>query len=275
MIVNLLQIFILVFTIIISVGFMKKRGSSVVMFYFAFGLVCMLLANLYWLACEIIDPEIMDPYNINEIGEMGSFLLFASLLNVVFKDKKVNVVPDIILTLIFTVVVTALWIAWSDEWIKNITGSFYFGYMMCVTVVAVKKTGVLKKVETMLLWTTVFAILCVQILIFYVEEPAAGILDTIAYVLIFSLLAYLLGRALLQVGLALKGGSIETSEKAVALSFFSFIWSQNAMYMSNEPLFSVAAVTGAVILVLALSAVISYEKAKAGKGALLRKEGTA
>ena len=262
LITNSIQILILAFAIAVSFRSLKIKGGSVVIFYFTFGMICMLLADFYWIACGLIDSEIMDPYNINEIGEMGSALLFASVLNVVFKNKKAEVGLSIFLTILFTIAVTVLWIFWSDELVKNIIGGVYFGYFMCVIVASVKKTGALKKAEEIILWITVFVILILEYMVIYLPETVSLILDIICYIIIYGLLAYLVLRAVLQFRLAYKDKSIEVSEIALTLSFFAYLWSQNAMFMSYEPLYTIAGMTGIFMILLSLFAVLLVEKKK-------------
>ncbi|MCR5686044.1 MAG: hypothetical protein K6G81_11640 [Lachnospiraceae bacterium] len=187
LIMNILQITAVGFIIFTVIRRLHIRKSSIILGFFLYAVICTMLSDLYWIALEVLKPGVRLPYGVNEIAEMGESLLFAALLSTVFGLRRVRAGMEVLLTVLFSLGSMALWIAWNGEWIKDIVGAIPYCYLMCVTVMSLKKTAALTKREAVLAGSTAFLIIAVfGIQLFLLETLAGMILDTAGSLLAFS-----------------------------------------------------------------------------------------
>ena len=221
-----------------------RRGShskySIVTVFFIYGIVCLLLSDTYWLVHGLLRSDNRIPFSVNEIGEMGTDLLFASMLGAVFKGRFAKPGLETLLTALFMLAATALWIGWTGEWVKDILSGIVFGFFACSTVRALKCSGALSKTERRLLPVLAFLLAAMQGMTFAFPGTVGKIFDILCYVLMFAVIVLLLPKTVKAVRKAFAGRDTETSLQCAALSFFSFAWTLNTMYMSSEPMYYVA-----------------------------------
>lgn len=157
--------------------------------YFTFGLVSALMSGLYWVAYDLLRPELRMPFAANEFGEMGWFLLLASALNAVFRGRFAAARRETVCAVLFVAASTALWIAWSGEWLQDVMAALSFGYFLCVCVRSMKQSDALSRWEWRLLGGFAAGILALQgLTTFLLPEPWKTFADYAAYAVMFTML---------------------------------------------------------------------------------------
>ncbi|MCR5332240.1 MAG: hypothetical protein K6E62_13810 [Lachnospiraceae bacterium] len=253
------QICMLGYIIIRVIRLSSIRKSSVITVFLLYGVVCLLISDLYWLVHGLLRPDVRLPFSVNEIGEMGTGLLFASLLSAVFKDRFRRPGLETISAAVFAIAAAALWVGWTGEWVKDILSGIVFGYYAVETVRGLKCSGVMSVIEWLVISIAAYILIAMQGLIFAVIEPVGAVLDVFCYILMFSVMIWLMvktGKAVIK---AKKTKDLQDAEKSVALSFFSMVWIMNTMYMSSEPMYFFPFTALTLILPLQMISVLTIE----------------
>ena len=228
-----LHILILIYVIVRSVRLINTEGMSPEVLFFIFSMTGFMVSGLYWMAYIYLRPDTRMPFAVNEVGEWAGFLLLAASINAVFINNKVKAIKEIICTVIFTLVCTAFWIAWSGEWLQDIISGIVCGYFFCIVIRALYVTNALGKKGFAVLGIMSAVLLVCQGLTFIVPESFSMIPDVICYVLMFT------GIALFYSRLIYSWVKKYEPEKLFALSTGCFAWGVNCMYMSAEPMYDV------------------------------------
>ena len=214
--------------------------------FFTFALVSGLMSSLYWLAYDLLRPEVRMPFAANEFGEMGLFLLVAASLNAVFRSRFSAARREMLCTAFFVAASTLFWFLWSGEWVEDIMTGLCFGYFLCVCARSLKLSRALSRREWVLLAGLAALLLVLQGLTFLLPAPWSAAADYCAYAVMFTVLIYGFIKLLRAV---LRGGN-PRGQFALAASVWA--WSISTMYMSADPFYLVAQLgfLGAVPLML-------------------------
>ncbi len=252
----IIQMVVLSAAIVAVIHQLNRRGSSVVLGFFLYALICWLLGDIYYTAMSVLKPDVRIPFGVGEIADMGVFSLMATMLYEAFRPQKVKAAFELFLTVIFSLSMIVLWIAWSGEWIKDIVGGIPYGFYMCIVILSAKKSGAFRSWEQCAIGFSAFTVLTCQSLVFFLPKPYSVIVDDIAYgIMIVGIVCLLIKNArMLRKGLAEQ--TPEAARAALATACFSFIWILNCMYGSYEPLYTAEDLTYTIMAVIATRAVI-------------------
>jgi len=227
---------------------LKSKGSSVVLGFCMYALVCILLNDLYWLSLTVLKPDIRIPYGAGDVADSGVFLLFAAMIGVVYAEespipKRNRYGIETVLVTGFSIAVIILWIGWTDEWFKNIVGGIPFGFFMWKVVIAVKKTGALSKIQAVLLGVMSYGVISVMTVSRITSGEMQKMLDIIGNTILVTgivlLLSLLLTVCIKYYRQAPKERTVFECKKLLAISFLAIIWTLNATYMCVDPLYSI------------------------------------
>lgn len=246
-ILNTIQIVIL---LIILAGCVKLFGGenfSIAAVFFLFGIFSLMIVDLYWIAYDLLKPEVRMPFAANEFGEAAMLLLFGASIKTVFEGKLIREIHVLAVSVFFIASSTGLWIAWSGEWLEDIITGLSFGYFFCVTVMAMRTADVFGRMEWIAAGSCAMLLILFQTSIFFVPEILKKPIDTGCYIFMFAILSILLGRCIQ----SMKAG--ETGEKVLALSYGCYAWAVSTMYMSSGGWYVAAlcAETAGVVLMFA------------------------
>ena len=119
---NLFQVSVLAFILWRLIFRMKTGSFTMVSVFYLYALILVLLSDIYWFVHGLLRPDVRIPFGANEIGEIGIFLMYSSLLNAVFKkdERFRGLWGATSLAAIFSLSVIGLWIGWTGEWVKDI-----------------------------------------------------------------------------------------------------------------------------------------------------------
>ena len=238
-IITILQMAVLGVLIFMVGRKLKNEGSSVILCFCLYALICILLNDLYWLASDILKPDIRIPFGAGDIADSGTFLLFAAMLGVIYKKEKIKYGIEALLVVGFSVAVTILWIGWTDEWLKNIVGGITFAFFMWQVIIAVKKSAALNRIEAVLLAFLSYTVIAVMITSQYIDEETQPILDTIGNIILVVGMVLLLTQSIFTFTKAIKAKVSSDAKKLLAVNFLAMIWTLNATYMCEDPLYSI------------------------------------
>ncbi|MCR5249395.1 MAG: hypothetical protein K6E50_02175 [Lachnospiraceae bacterium] len=213
------QIGMLVFGILFSYRLIGKREQSLPSVFFTFALVSWLLADLYWLAYDILRPDTRMPFAANEFGEWAMFLMILAGLNSMYPRRNTRPGTDTLLTGFFMACNVALWIGWSGEWLEDVITGLVMGALVCTLV----RELVEAKVYSGRMWAGITCVCGVLILmqstIFIAPKQIGRILDVCCYLVLFSGIAFFCI------------GAMRKHSYLLALTGFS--WILISMYMSE------------------------------------------
>ena len=196
--------------------------------FFTFAVVSGLMSSLYWLAYDMLRPELRMPFAANEFGEMGLFLLVSASLNAVFRSRFFAARREMLCAALFTAASTVFWILWSGEWVEDILTGLCFGYFLCVCARSLKLSGALSRREWILLACFAAMLLALQGLTFVLPASWSAAADCCAYAVMFTVLLYGVGKLIR----ALLRGDDPRGQYALAASVCA--WSLSTMYMSAD-----------------------------------------
>ena len=234
------QIVILILVAARTLWSIRYGNRTIVLFFFIYGIVCFMISDFYWLVHGLLRPGARIPFSVNEVGEMGLNLLFTSMLNVIFRNRFKKPGIESILAIVFSASAVTLWIGWTGEWIKDIISGIAFGCLIFTTIRAVKAGGALSRSEMVTLAVASYVLLAMQGLIFIVNENAGKKLDILCYILMFSVMVWLVFKTVRSLVKSYKKSSDQDHYKVLSICFLSFVWTLNTMYMSSEPMYFIA-----------------------------------
>ena len=252
------QIVVLIFVIIGTLHAIHGKTASVVPVFFIYGAICFLFSDFYWLVHTLLRSDSRIPFSVNEIGEMGLFLLFTSMLQTIFKDIFKKPRLETLLAVVFSISVAALWIGWTGEWIKDIISGIAMGSLICVTVRSIKACGAFTKIEAVVMGIASYVLIAMQGMIFFVNESLGRILDICCYILMFTVMAWLYAKAVRMLIMFYGKHDPGSRYKIVSTSFLCMIWVINTMYMSSEPIYFAATFMCSMTLPVLMYSVLNY-----------------
>ena len=231
------------------IGFCLRKLSfrrSMAPVFFTFALVSGLMSSLYWLAYDLLRPELRMPFAANEFGEMGLFLLVAASLNAVFRGRFADARREMLCAALFIAASAVLWILWSGEWLEDVLTALCYGYFLCVCARSLKLSRALSRREWLLLAGFSALLLVLQGLTFILPGFWSSAADYSAYAVMFTVLIYGIGKLIRAL---LRGGN-PRGQYALAASVWA--WAVSTMYMSADPFYQAVQVVfiGAMPLML-------------------------
>jgi hypothetical protein len=203
-----------------------KRGDSAAAVFYLFALISIVVNDLYWIAYDMLRPEVRMPFAANEFGEAAFYLLFGSAVTALFRDRSRGRTEGIC-AVIFAFASAGLWIAWSGEWIQDLMAAPVHAYFLYVTAVSLKQADALAPREWNALGAASLLLIIMQTAIFFVPAGLKKPLDQACYLLMFLVQAALMLRA----GRAVRGAASPKTQ--LALSLAAFAWSVSTVYMSE------------------------------------------
>lgn len=223
---NIIQIMVYLMVLIKAAKLFIDSEGSIIVVFFSFAVFSLLIADIYWVAYDILRPDARMPFAANEFGEAAGFLLLASVITAVFGDRLIHETKIMLLCLLFIAGSTALWIGWSGEWIQDIITGFAFGYWLCVSVMSLRTIDAFSKGGWYAVGLFSMILILCQAAIFFVPDNLKKPLDLLCYALMFTILAVLILRCIIAIR------SDYSSERIISLAFFCSVWSVSTMYMS-------------------------------------------
>ena len=201
----------------------KKSMTAV---YFAFTLVSILLSEFYWLAYDLLRGDVRMPFAANEFAETAFFLLLASSLRTVFRERMSVRDPAILLTMLYAVGNIVLWILWNGDWIEALlTGPAYL-YFTVTAMFVLRQSEAIRRSERIVLGCAAFASMALMYLAHFIPQVSAA-MDLVNYILLFGTL----GALALWFVRALRTG--REPRVLLALAYCAVVWAQNSLYMST------------------------------------------
>ena len=160
--------------------------------FFTFAMVNYLLSTLYWIAYVILRPETRMPFAADEIAECAMLLLLSAGIIADKKAKRKCVASEVIYTFIFCACNIVLWICWSGEWLQDTLFGLPHVYFLWLIIRGLSDTDAISKTERIIIRTACSISVAVQFLPLLVGEQYQIITDYIGYILMFSVLIWLL-----------------------------------------------------------------------------------
>ena len=262
-IITVLQMVLLGVLIFMVGRKLKNEGSSVILCFCMYALICILLNDLYWLASDILKPDIRIPYGAGDIADSGTFLLFAAMLEVIYKEEKIKYGIETLLVACFSVAVIILWIGWTDEWLKNIVGGITFAFFMWEVITAVKKSGALNRFEAVLLGILSYSVIAIMGLSQHVGEETRETLDNTGNIILVAGMVLILVKIVFVFRESTKSKTAADAKKMLAVNFLAVVWTLNATYMCEDPLYSIEDFIYTCLLAMMLASLfMSIERKK-------------
>ncbi len=220
--VTVFQIAVLAGVLFGTIRLLTAGKGSLRLVFFAFAAACFLLSDLYWLVYSLLRPDTRMPFAANEVCEWALFLLLGASLNAGRPALQRSARWEMLGAALFTAGNTALWIAWSGEWVQDILTGLCFGYFLCCLTAHMKRDGSFSAAEWRIAGLACLVLIAAQTATFFMPEAAKGPLDLFCYGLLFAGAAYLLVR----------GVSALKKDAPVSPAFAALAWVTVTMYMS-------------------------------------------
>ena len=232
---NLLDTAVLLVVFLLAVRLIIRRSRSVSLVLYGFALACTLLSDLYWLAYDLLRPEVRMPVAANEIGEAAMFLLIGAGLTARHPIRFRRDWWALVSAGGFSAANIALWIGWTGEWGQDILGGAAYGYFLCALASRIRQEHVYAAPTKHLFGLLCLAVIAMQTATFFSPEPVRRLLDAILYLLLLTFSGFLLLRSALSL-------RREDPARSVCRSFLALAWILTAMYMSEGIFYSLALV---------------------------------
>jgi len=181
-----LQIVMLALLLALSIRMIGKGGGSLAAVHLSFCLALWLMGDLYWIVYDLMRPESRMPFAANEIGEAAVFLMLAAIINFVMAGGTHPPVAYTIGAVLFGIGNTALWIAWSGEWIQDILIGTVFTWLLYSIVRSLVSLQILSGWQWTLLCMLCIGLIAGQSLLFFVENIAGTVIETGVYVILLT-----------------------------------------------------------------------------------------
>ena len=220
---TLFQLAVLAAVLLAALRLLSAARGALRIVFFCFAVACLLFSDLYWLAYGLLRPETRMPFAANEICEWSSFLLLGAALKAAPPARSVSARWEMLGAALFTAACTALWIAWSGEWLQDLLTGLCFGWFLVRLAARMKGNGTLSRRAWRLAGLICTVLAAAQAATFFVPETVSAALDLCCYGLLFAGNAFLLTKAVL----ALRRG------EDVCPAFLAFAWTITTLYMSS------------------------------------------
>ncbi|MBR5708925.1 MAG: hypothetical protein IKX41_06030 [Oscillospiraceae bacterium] len=241
---NIVQIAALVVICARTYRRLDRREKYLPTILFLFGMVALMLSELYWLVHGLIRPDFRFPYSSSEISQDGGLLLLAAALVALLGRSRKKMLAVTVGAVCFTLINIALWILWSGEWFKDIFDGIFFTYYVVVVARSIKRTGGLYKREWKCLVLVGAALMAGETLWSFVPEQTQIMADVFNYSVIIAVFLFFLVKIII----SLRRG--DAPARSLCLAYGGFTWSLFSMYMSADPYYLVPFVGSTVMMVL-------------------------
>jgi hypothetical protein len=178
----IVQSLVLLVLIILMLAKADRRNNVLLSAFYVFGLISLLMSDLYWIAYSFLRPGTRMPFAANEIGEGALFLLMGAALSYAFRENRKKA-PEAFLSVVFVAINAALWYGWSGELFEDILTGVEVSYLFFVTVNSAKYTQAFKRMEWIAVGTGAFLLAGMQGLTFILPKGLSFIADKCCYVL--------------------------------------------------------------------------------------------
>ena len=210
-----------------SARYIGTEGRPVSVVFFFFGIIGLMLSEFYWIAFDLIHPGMRMPFAANEFAEAAAFLLFSSAISALLVKRASALWKETLSAALFAAANTALWIAWSGEWIQDILIGLALGSFICAVARYLVEKECISGREGIFLGIGAAALILLQTLTFFTPERTVKLLEMGAYVLMFAgALFFACGCAR-----ALRRGA--PAKKLLGLACGGYGWGLCCMYMSE------------------------------------------
>ena len=172
-----------------TVRLFRSERSLLAVAFFAFAAACSLLSTLYWAAYDLLRGDARMPFAANEICEWALFLLLASSLRAARAESRVRIEAAVSAAL-FAAANTALWIAWSGEWLQDILTGLSLGWLFYAILAAMSAAEALSRAERIGFGAAAVLVIAAQAMTFYVSGSQAP--EVVCNVLLFAADAWLI-----------------------------------------------------------------------------------
>ncbi|MBR1861912.1 MAG: hypothetical protein IJ796_08675 [Lachnospiraceae bacterium] len=240
---SIFQILVVVVVIFLSARLVTRGNNVLLTVFFTFAFVSLLLSDLYWLTFDTLRYGMRMPIAANEIGEWAFFLLLATGLSSLKKEKAGASVPEMLYVILFTAVNTALWIIWSGEWLQDIMTGFAVGVLAVSIVRTAPKEGIPERPAGPVIAAVSTLVIAFQALSTYIGNPLTRVLEYVSYALMYLVLIYF-------VYMTVRRYRENKNPAAFTFSLIAFVWNVFTMYMSPGVVYFVSLITLTLILPL-------------------------
>ena len=217
---------------------------SMMVVFFLFAMITFLVNNTYWIAYDLMLPDVRMPFSADELGEAAFMLLFASALGNAIPPNGVPFKKQAVAAILFSAASVALWIGWSGEWVQDIVGGAAYCYFLCVILRCAKQIGAYSRREWIVMGAACTATIALQAAWFHIPSSVRVFTETAAYILMFVMLVWIMVKAIA----ALR--TRNDPKVCLALSFTAYMWVTTVVYMTAGvwDLFATVATCAALLL---------------------------
>ena len=235
-ILTFLQVLILACGILF---FMRRRRNSENAAFralFIFGLLNLLMCNLYWLAYDILRPDLWMPIAADEIAEAAANLLLAACLGIhMGKEKNKFHLPEFAFTFLYMMANASFWAIWSEEWIQSFLVAIPYIFLLYRTICGLNRSGAATKLQKVMLLVPALLVIVLQYIRLTTDEETALVLDHITYALMpVSLLI------LLYIFIKAKNSGSAAGGKRLYVSVLIYLWTMLCSFLSDGIFYSIA-----------------------------------
>ncbi len=251
-----LQIVMLALLLALSIRMIDKGGRSLAAVHLSFCLALWLMGDLYWIVYDLMRPESRMPFAANEIGEAAVFLMMAAIINSVMVGVTHPPVVYTIGAVLFGIGNTALWIAWSGEWIQDILIGTVFTWLLYSIVRSFVSLRILSGWQWTLLCMLCIGLIAGQSFLFFVGNIAGTVIETGVYVILLTGIIFFVYRLIQSYKKKDEPGVLLT------VAFALIAWVVLGKYMSEGIVYNVFLLLETIILPVCF---LSVRKAVTGR----------
>lgn len=248
-----LQILVLVPIIFLSAKLMKDGKHGIFPAVFTFAMIGLMLSCLYNSLNTLLTQGDRMPFAADEIAECSMLLLLSAGLESMAKEKEKVAIRELVFSIAFIGANIILWIAWSGEWIQDTLFGLPYVYFLYLILRGVRRTNALTSKETLFAMISGSCIMLVSLLLLFLDEDTACVIDNILHIPEFLIIAWLFWKSVL----ALKKAN--AGEEALFLSFLCFLWSLLVTYMCGGLCYGLALIINTATLPVMLLAMKKKE----------------
>ena len=254
LVVNIMLIPVAVWVI---VAVARRTGKSRGLFaaFFVYGMIALVLEDIYWVAYDILRPESRMPFAADELAGCAVILLLGSALATRLDDRADGKALALVLSVVFTSVNTALWIAWTHEWFQDIICAIPYVYFMYVLIRGLMNTGAVGQRERLFAVCAISVVLILYIVGSLTDGAVSDNCYNTGLVLMNMITVLLLIKAVLM-------PRFGCSEDAWLFSSFAvFFYGRLAIYLSWGMFYPIALFLNILTLPVMLKSVLVAEGA--------------
>ena len=244
-IISILSLIVTVSIIILSVRKLTETKNKVLSVFFTFAMVSYFMSEVYYFAYNFLIPDTRMPFAANEIAEASMILLLCAVLETTLgKERKIKI-GALIFSTVFIGINMALWIMWSDEWIKNILFGLPYIYFLYLLIKGVIKTKAASNREIIAAAVLSAVILAGEAIAVSMNDTVRPIVEISCYPLMYLLWIFILVKVIK----SLRKENANQGE-AIYLSFTLHIWTMLLMFMSADVFYNIANIMYIIVLPL-------------------------